>query len=53
MLENGAAATPYLRFGDRVRISAIDESGRSPLGAIDQRVVDSRLGGRAAAEGTV
>ena len=43
-LENGVATTPYLRFGDRVRISAIDEAGRSLLGAIDQRVVNSRTG---------
>ena len=42
LLEHGAATTPFLRFGDRVRISAIDRSGRSPLGAIDQRVVNSR-----------
>jgi fumarylacetoacetate (FAA) hydrolase len=53
VLENGAATTPYLRFGARVRISAIDQGGRSPLGAIDQRVVDSRLGDPGAAEGTV
>jgi fumarylacetoacetate (FAA) hydrolase len=53
VLENGAATTPYLRFGARVRISAIDRGGRSPLGAIDQRVVDSRLGDPGAAEGTV
>jgi hypothetical protein len=36
-----------------VRISAIDRAGRSPLGAIDQRIVDSRLAGVGAAEGTV
>jgi len=53
MLENGAATTPYLRFGARVRISAIDQSGRLPLGAIDQRIVDSRLGGFGAPEETV
>ena len=53
LLDNGAATTPYLRFGARVRISAIDHAGRSPLGAIDQRIVTSRLGGAGAADGTV
>jgi fumarylacetoacetate (FAA) hydrolase len=53
LLEHGAATTPFLRFGDRVRISAIDRSGRSPLGAIDQRVVNSRATDVSAAEGAV
>lgn len=42
LLEHGAATTPFLRFGDRVRISAIDPAGGAPLGAIDQRVVNKR-----------
>jgi fumarylacetoacetate (FAA) hydrolase len=42
LLEHGAATTPFLRFGDRVRISAVDRAGHSPLGTIDQRVVNSR-----------
>jgi fumarylacetoacetate (FAA) hydrolase len=46
MLETGTATTPFLRFGDRVRISAVDDRGGSPFGAIDQRVVKSRtIGG--------
>jgi fumarylacetoacetate (FAA) hydrolase len=53
LLEHGAATTPFLRFGDRVRISAIDRSGRSPFGAIDQRVVNSRATDVSAAEGAV
>jgi fumarylacetoacetate (FAA) hydrolase len=53
LLEHGAATTPFLRFGDRVRISAIDRAGRSPLGAIDQRVVNSRADDVRAAEGAV
>lgn len=40
-LENGAAATEYLRFGDRVRMAAVDEKGVSPFGIIDQRVVEN------------
>lgn len=41
ILETGAASTRYLRFGDHVRISAVDDAGGSPLGAIDQRVINS------------
>jgi fumarylacetoacetate (FAA) hydrolase len=53
LLEHGAVTTPFLRFGDRVRISAIDGVGRSPLGAIDQRVVSSGAADPRAAEGAV
>lgn len=38
-LEHGAPRTPFLKFGDRVRIEMQDEKGRSIFGAIDQRVV--------------
>jgi len=38
-LEHGKADTPFLKFGDRVRIEMLDETGRSIFGAIDQRVV--------------
>jgi fumarylacetoacetate (FAA) hydrolase len=38
-LAHGTAKTPFLRFGDRVRIEMFDESGQSIFGAIDQRVV--------------
>jgi fumarylacetoacetate (FAA) hydrolase len=37
-LTHGAPRTPFLRFGDRVRIEFLDARGRSPFGAIDQRV---------------
>jgi fumarylacetoacetate (FAA) hydrolase len=37
-IEGGRAATPFLRFGDRVRIEMLAE-GRSIFGAIDQRIV--------------
>ena len=53
LLEQGAATTPFLRFGDRVRISAIDRAGRSPLGALDQRVVSSGTNDPRSAEGAV
>jgi fumarylacetoacetate (FAA) hydrolase len=41
-LEHGRATTPFLRFGDRVRIEMFDRDGRSIFGAIDQRVVPGR-----------
>ncbi|HLB80341.1 MAG TPA: fumarylacetoacetate hydrolase family protein, partial [Dongiaceae bacterium] len=37
-LDGGAAKTPFLRFGDRVRIEMLDAEGRSIFGAIDQEV---------------
>jgi fumarylacetoacetate (FAA) hydrolase len=37
-LESGAPRTPFLKFGDRVRIEMLDASGRSIFGAIDQTV---------------
>src|SRR5215471_15385711 len=40
-IEHGAPRTPYLNFGDRVRIEMLDASGRSIFGAIDQIVVKS------------
>jgi fumarylacetoacetate (FAA) hydrolase len=37
-LEHGKPITPFLRFGDRVRIEMFDARGRSIFGAIDQEV---------------
>jgi fumarylacetoacetate (FAA) hydrolase len=37
-LEQGKPMTPFLSFGDRVRIEMMDAAGRSIFGAIDQRV---------------
>jgi fumarylacetoacetate (FAA) hydrolase len=37
-IETGKASTPFLRFGDQVRIEMLDRAGRSIFGAIDQRV---------------
>jgi fumarylacetoacetate (FAA) hydrolase len=39
LLDEGAAKTPYMRFGDRVRMAAVDVAGELPFGAIDQQVV--------------
>lgn len=38
-LEQGRPRTPFLSFGDRVRIEMFDDHGDSIFGAIDQRVV--------------
>ena len=37
-IEHGAAQTPFLKFGDRVRIEMLDAGGSSIFGAIEQRV---------------
>lgn len=37
-LEHGKPLTPFLKFGDRVRIEMLDREGRSIFGAIEQRI---------------
>jgi fumarylacetoacetate (FAA) hydrolase len=37
-LDQGKPMTPFLSFGDRVRVEMFDAAGRSIFGAIDQRV---------------
>ncbi len=37
-IARGVAVTPFMRFGDRVRIEMLDRRGQSVFGAIDQRV---------------
>ncbi len=38
ILSTGKATTPFLKYGDRVRIESFDENGHSIFGAIDQLV---------------
>ena len=38
-IEQGGAKTPFMKFGDRVRIEMFDAAGKSLFGAIDQKVV--------------
>lgn len=38
IIGKGQAATPFMRFGDRVRIEMLDERGESIFGAIEQMV---------------
>jgi fumarylacetoacetate (FAA) hydrolase len=36
---HGSPKTPYLRFGDRVKLEMLDRTGQSMFGAIEQEVV--------------
>ncbi|MEG0821933.1 MAG: fumarylacetoacetate hydrolase family protein [Burkholderiaceae bacterium] len=38
MIEHGAAKTPFMKFGDRVKIEMFDAAGHSVFGAIEQSV---------------
>ena len=38
MIESGTATTPFMKYGDRVRIEMFDVHGQSIFGAIDQQV---------------
>ncbi len=38
-IEHGEAKTPFMKYGDRVRIEMLDAEGNSIFGAIDQKVV--------------
>jgi fumarylacetoacetate (FAA) hydrolase len=42
MIEQGAAQTGFMRFGDRVHMDVLDSDGQSVFGAIDQRVVQAQ-----------
>jgi fumarylacetoacetate (FAA) hydrolase len=39
IIEHGAVTTPFMRFGDRVRMCARTPTGDTPFGVIDQSVV--------------
>lgn len=38
-IETGDFKTPFMSFGDRIKIEMLDESGNSVFGAIDQKIV--------------
>ncbi|PCI73413.1 MAG: 2-keto-4-pentenoate hydratase [Gammaproteobacteria bacterium] len=40
IIESGKPSTPFMQFGDQVRIEMFDEKGLSIFGAIDQSVVE-------------
>ena len=41
ILKDGSAKTPFLKFGDRVRIEMLGPDGQSMFGAIDQAIVQA------------
>lgn len=44
MIDQGSAITPFMKFGDRVRMQAMQRDGSNgPFGVIDQRVVAAPL----------
>ena len=44
-IEHGIPSTPFMRFGDRVRIEMLDEHGMSIFGSIDQTVASAAADG--------
>ena len=48
-IEHGAPRTPFMRFGDRVRMEARSDDGAPLFGAIDQRVVAAEAARQGAA----
>ncbi len=38
-IEDGAPSTPFMQFGDHIRIEMLDDTGKSIFGAIDQTLV--------------
>ncbi|UXI03773.1 fumarylacetoacetate hydrolase family protein [Photobacterium sp. TY1-4] len=39
VIDHGSASTPFMQFGDTVKIEMFDETGQSIFGAIEQKVV--------------
>lgn len=44
IVEHGSAQTPFMSFGDRVRIEMFDQDGNSIFGRIDQEIVEYQGG---------
>jgi len=40
-IEDGAPKTPFMKFGDRIRIEMLDKNGQSIFGRIEQQVVQN------------
>ena len=43
-VEQGEAKTPFLKFGDTVKIEMLDHQGETIFGAIEQKVEQLRPG---------
>ena len=44
MIADGVASTPFMFFGDTIRVEMLEASGKSVFGAIDQKVVQLSRG---------
>lgn len=42
MIAHGEAKTPFMKFGDTVRIEMLDENGKSIFGAINQKIAPNQ-----------
>ena len=42
IIESGEAKTPFLKFGDRIRIEMLDHEGNSIFGTIEQKMVEGK-----------
>lgn len=42
IIKDGSATTPFLRYGDRVRIEMFDDAGKTLFGSIEQEIVAYR-----------
>jgi fumarylacetoacetate (FAA) hydrolase len=43
MIADGVPVTPFMKFGDKIRIEMLDKNGKSIFGAIEQSVVEYHL----------
>ncbi|MGF6606229.1 fumarylacetoacetate (FAA) hydrolase [Paraburkholderia sp. WSM4175] len=50
IVDEGQARTAFMRFGDRVNMTARDEDGGAPFGTIDQRVMRAAMAGKGEAQ---
>lgn len=46
-IADGAPKTPFMQFGDTIKLEMLDANGKSIFGAIDQTVVQHAAGGKA------
>lgn len=42
IIESGEAKTPFLKFGDKIRIEMLDHEGNSIFGTIEQKMVEGK-----------
>jgi fumarylacetoacetate (FAA) hydrolase len=41
MIATGVATTPFMQFGDRIKIEMLDAAGKSIFGAINQQLTQA------------